>query len=177
MKAILCPTLLFIKDTEWTNLEKHDLFLSNLVNVIEYIDKHNIQIYWNDVLENLLWIQPKLHPWLGQDTTSSIMALYKHLCRIDDSCGVVKCECNPDIECDVDSKDIISPTLELCHYLIINYSDMNNIAFIVDEKNKKPFVFSCICHLKSFTPQVVYIPESKNEIDISGEIEKKMGFG
>lgn len=165
MDAVLCPSLLFIEDSDWKNKEKRDLFLNNLNKVFDYIIKYNISIYWNDELECTLWEQPNLHPWLTQDTTSITLLLYNCINNIQSSCGYSKCNCEPEIIGNVYSKDVISPTLSLIHYLI---DKKEEISFIVDKDNNHTFVFDCNCHQNILIPEILCV--FSETVSISNEV-------
>lgn len=168
MNSVLCPTLLFIENKDWEDKDKQEAFLSNLQKTFEYLSNHSISIYWNDELECTLWEQPNLHPWLTQDTTAMTLFLYNCIKNVKESCGYSKCNCEPNIISNIHSKDILSPTLSLIHYLI---DKKEEIGFVVDEANNRPFVFNCNCHENNLIPQIIFM--FSDTINIPNEISQK----
>lgn len=168
MGVVLCPTLLFIEDNEWNDKSKKDIFLSNLQKVFEYVIESDNNVYWNNQLELTLWEQPNLHPWLSQDTSEITALLYKKTYELPSSIGYVTCKSDPNIISSISSKDIISPTLSLIHYLLENKI---NFDFIVDEPNNRNFVFNCNCHDNTLVPKIKYLFDTS--INISDEVNKR----
>lgn len=168
MNALLCPTLLFIEDCDWNNKDKKDIFLKRLLKIFDYTLKNNIKIYWNDELELMLWEQPNLHPWLSQDTSEITTLLFQNTNNIRSSVGYNVCKSEPNIISTISSKNIISPTLSLIHYML---EKEFNFDFIVDEPNNHKFTFSCECHNTILIPKIKYLFD--DSINISEEINKR----
>lgn len=150
--AILCPNLLFIEDKEWAVAEKREQFTNSFSQLVNFIIDKKIEIYWNDILENLLWCEPNLQPWVTPCTESILFELRKHTKLIPNSCGFSECSCTPDIITTIHSKNVTSPVLSLFHYVIGSDINDENILFIVDEINNHKFTFSCNCHKKTLNP-------------------------
>lgn len=153
MAGVLCPTLLFIEDNEWEDKEKRNRFLDNLQETFEYIIRHKISIYWNDAIECSLWEQPNLHPWLTQDTTSATLLLYdciKKVVEVPDN--LAGCDCIPEIESSINVRDVLTPTLSLIHWLLIQ---KERFSFIVDKQNNHAIVFHCDCHQSELAPEIL----------------------
>lgn len=168
MNVLLCPTLLFIEDDEWNDKNKKDIFLKRLLKIFDYTLKNDVKIYWNDDLELMLWEQPNLHPWLSQDTSDITVSLFQNTNNIQSSVGYDMCKSDPNIISTISSKDIVSPTLSLIHYML----EKNiNFDFIVDEPNNHKFTFSCECHDNILIPQITYLFD--DSINISEEISKR----
>lgn len=168
MNVLLCPTLLFIEDDEWNDKNKKDIFLKRLLKIFDYTLKNDVKIYWNDDLELMLWEQPNLHPWLSQDTSDITVSLFQNTNNIQSSVGYDMCKSDPNIISTISSKDIVSPTLSLIHYML--EKDIN-FDFIVDEPNNHKFTFSCECHDNILIPQITYLFD--DSINISEEISKR----
>lgn len=168
MNGLLCPTLLFIEDDEWNDKNKKDIFLKRLLKIFDYTLKNDVKIYWNDDLELMLWEQPNLHPWLSQDTSDITVSLFQNTNNIQSSVGYDMCKSDPNIISTISSKDIVSPTLSLIHYML--EKDIN-FDFIVDEPNNHKFTFSCECHDNILIPQITYLFD--DSINISEEISKR----
>lgn len=168
MNVLLCPTLLFIEDDEWNDKNKKDIFLKRLLKIFDYTLKNDVKIYWNDDLELMLWEQPNLHPWLSQDTSDITVSLFQNTNNIQSSVGYDMCKSDPNIISTISSKDIVSPTLSLIHYML--EKDIN-FDFIVDEPNNHKFTFSCECHDNILIPQIIYLFD--DSINISEEISKR----
>lgn len=168
MNMLLCPTLLFIEDDEWNDKNKKDIFLKRLLKIFDYTLKNDVKIYWNDDLELMLWEQPNLHPWLSQDTSDITVSLFQNTNNIQSSVGYDMCKSDPNIISTISSKDIISPTLSLIHYMLEKDINFN---FIVDEPNNHKFTFSCECHDNILIPQITYLFD--DSINISEEISKR----
>ena len=168
MNVLLCPTLLFIEDDEWNDKNKKDIFLKRLLKIFDYTLKNDVKIYWNDDLELMLWEQPNLHPWLSQDTSDITVSLFQNTNNIQSSVGYDMCKSDPNIISTISSKDIVSPTISLIHYML--EKDIN-FDFIVDEPNNHKFTFSCECHDNILIPQITYLFD--DSINISEEISKR----
>ena len=168
MNVLLCPTLLFIENDEWNDKNKKDIFLKRLLKIFDYTLKNDVKIYWNDDLELMLWEQPNLHPWLSQDTSDITVSLFQNTNNIQSSVGYDMCKSDPNIISTISSKDIVSPTLSLIHYML--EKDIN-FDFIVDEPNNHKFTFSCECHDNILIPQITYLFD--DSINISEEISKR----
>ncbi len=165
MGAIICTNILFINESNWINQDTKDVFLNNLTKLINYIQENNVTIFWCNQIDNLLWEQPLLHPWLDRSNISLIKSLDKYVTRID-----VKdiCKVDPNICTDITEKDIISPILFLAHSLIERKSDFD---FIVDCKNNYSFTFRCQCHRNILCPNILYLFDKT--VSITDEILKK----
>lgn len=165
MNAIVCPNLFFINNSNWSDVEKRELFLENLTTLVDYIVENNINVLWSAELDNLLWMQPTIHPWLDRSNVSIIVKLEKYFSRIETS---TPCNSAPDIVTDIIGKDVISPFLGLIHSLI---KVSETASFIVDNKNNHSFTFSCGCHRKLLTPDILFIFDKF--INISEEVDEK----
>lgn len=167
--AILCPNLLFIENNEWLIEEKKEQFTNSFSKLVEFIKYKNLEIYWNDNLENLLWCEPNLRPWVTPYTESILFDLCKYMKFMPDSCDFNECVCTPNLITTINSKNVASPVLSLFHYVI----DINNenVLFIVDEINNHAFTFSCDCHEKSLTPIVTLPLEKIDKKTIQDKIE------
>ena len=168
MNSVICPTLLFIEGRDWKNETKKEHFTKTLSELLDFIKKTGSRIYWNDILEELLWSNPDLYPWYDSNSYAISEPLHQCISDLPDSIQFIPCLCSPEIECNVSKADIVSPTLSLIHYLFINKV---NFDFLVDENNCFNFVFSCSCH-----NSILYSPNIVNTfivpIDISKEINK-----
>ena len=169
MNTIICPTILFINDNDWKDDNVKENFIINLENTLEYMLTNNIKLYWNDVLEELLWSFPNLLPWYDSESYKIVECLKKCVIFDNNSCDFEVCNINPKIITNITNKDIISPTLSLFHYIITNSLDT---SFIVDEHNNKKFTLSCKCHNKSYCPNIIYINEATSD-NISIHIDSK----
>lgn len=160
MNIIICPTLLFTNDETWKNEETRELFMDTLEKTLEYIFQNSINIFWNDILEELLWNSPNLLPWYDNESYRLIEYLHKCVVLINESCNYDACNIKPELVNRVNRKDIISPTLSLFHYIIANNLET---SFVVDDENNKTFLFSCECHDKKYYPNIIYIKELNSD--------------
>ncbi len=48
---IFDPSILFIKETVLTDPEQNELIISNLIKFMNIIDEYNLNLYWNDDLQ------------------------------------------------------------------------------------------------------------------------------
>ncbi len=108
MNTVIEPSLLFISEEKWYDLEKRDEFLEHLLNHLENITTYSItKIYWSDDLEEMIWNHPQLPPWrTDRDWKLQIVPVIYELfskCRI-----IIQ-----DIETDKDCS-IIPPFKEIC---------------------------------------------------------------
>lgn len=168
MNSVVCPTLLFIKKNAWNDNKKRAIFESTLIQILEYFENNNDKIYWNDVLESLLWTNPDLYPWFDSNSYAISNRLSQIICYVPESQEYEECIVSPNINCTIISPNIILPTLSLIHYLIVH---KKNFDFLVDAENLKSFSFSCNCHKCFVTPTI--ISKFENPIDLSTEFSNK----
>lgn len=168
MNSVVCPTLLFIQKNEWNDINKRNIFESTLIQILDYFENNNDKIYWNDILESLLWTNPDLYPWFDSNSYAISNRLSQITCYVPESQEWKECIISPNIKCKISSPNIILPTLSLIHYLIVNNIDFD---FLVDNDNLKSFSFSCNCHNCFVTPTI--INKFKNPIDLSLEFSTK----
>lgn len=168
MNSVVCPTLLFIQKNDWNNGTKRKIFESILLQMLDYFEKNNEKIYWNDILESLLWTNPDLYPWFDSNSYAITNRLSQIICYVPESQEFKECISSPNIKCTINSPNIILPTLSLIHYLIAN-----NISFdfLVDEDNLESFSFFCNCHNCFVTPAI--IDKFENPMDLSSEFNSK----
>jgi hypothetical protein len=79
MKVVLEPDILFTTSEKWKSQEDKDIFVENLLDILDYIDDHeNINIYWSEQTEKLLW-EENIHPWKqDRDFYKGIMPSISH---------------------------------------------------------------------------------------------------
>ncbi|MDM8556101.1 hypothetical protein QUF75_15360 [Desulfococcaceae bacterium HSG7] len=134
MNTVIEPSLLFISEEKWYDLEKRDEFLEHLLNHLENITTYNItKIYWSDDLEEMIWNHPQLPPWrTDRDWKLQIVPVIYELfskCRI-----IIQ-----DIETDTDCS-IIPPFKEICKDEIYELF-INLLHFIIKLQEN---IFLCV---------------------------------
>ncbi len=166
MYTVLDPSIIFISEGEWKNLQKRDIFITHLLNNLKYIDSFNItKIYWTNFLENSIWESPQIPPWRKDIIwrNSLVPIIYKLLHQnkriLNSEIQFNTCEVKPSIKYNYNKNDIHEHFLKLMHYMI---NQNNSLYFCLSKVNIIPksdkYIFSCDCHHNELIPILINEP-------------------
>lgn len=173
IKGLLEPSILFISEEEWRNIEKRDAFLEHFLKHLEIISGYSItQIYWTDELEELLINHAYSPPWVSDPNWSNqfFPILYKKfhsLKLIIDSLNWNACQSDPIISCPHINVEILERFLGIVHFLIDKDEKVYFCIGFDKTTDCSTYRFFCNCHDNHLEPIVVSSPNDWfNYIDV-----------
>lgn len=158
MNVVFEPTLLFITEDNWNDIQKQDLFLEQLLCHLETVDKYDIcEINWSDELQLNLVEQPEIHPWFQSDLRNPLIAtihqkLYSRQTFLPSS--DIECTIEPPLLSEFPETDVNSNFKKLLHSLIEFEETFYLCVGSENISQTGSYTMNCLCH-SSYSPVII----------------------
>ncbi len=139
---IFDPSILFIKETVLTDPEQSELIISNLIKFMNIIDEYNLNLYWNDDLQQEFYqnYYATIKKYRPQIHSSFFQKLFPKLIPLNTE-GYNECNILSNFEFCDELSDCYSCFQKLVHFLIHHKSLIGYFISIL--QNREDFIFCC----------------------------------